>query len=140
MPDDPSFLGTGWSFPPAFALQGRDVHVVSGPADIEQSLAILLGTRRGERVMQDDFGAGLSEFLFGEMSHGLIGQLRGYIADAVLRYETRISLNAVDVSESGAEDGLLLIGIDYTVRATNSRYNMVDPFYLNEASVSPTSA
>ena len=136
MPGDPSFLGTGWSFPPAFALNGRDVHVVSGPADIEQSLAILLGTRRGERVMREDFGAGLSEFLFAEKSHGLIGQLRSYVADAILRHETRISLNAVDVSVSEADAGLLLIGIDYTVRATNSRYNMVYPFYLNEAAAS----
>ncbi len=136
MPGDPSFLGTGWSFPPAFALNGRDVHVVSGPADIEQSLAILLGTRRGERVMREDFGAGLSEFLFAEKSHGLIGQLRSYVADAILRHETRISLNGVDVSVSAADAGLLLIGIDYTVRATNSRYNMVYPFYLNEAAAS----
>ena len=134
MQEDNSFLGTGWSFPPSFASGGSDVHTVSGVEDIEQSLAILLRTRRGERVMQDEFGCDLSEFLFGEISQGLIGRLRGTIADAILHHEPRIAVNDIDVSESQAEAGLLLISIDYTVRATNSRYNMVYPFYLNEAS------
>jgi phage baseplate assembly protein W len=133
MPEDNSFLGAGWSFPPAFAAGGGDVRIVSGAEDIEQSLAILLSTHRGERVMQDDFGCELSEFLFGEISQGLIGRVRSLIADAILHHEPRISLNGIEVSESRARDGLLLIGIDYTIRATNSRYNMVYPFYLNEA-------
>jgi len=133
MPDDPSFLGTGWSFPPTFAAGGENVHTVSGVEDIEQSLAILLTTRRGERVMQDDFGCELSEFLFGELSQGLIGRVRDFVSDAVLHHEPRISVNGIDVSGSTLGDGLLLINIDYTVRATNSRYNMVYPFYLNEA-------
>jgi phage baseplate assembly protein W len=128
-----SFLGTGWSFPPSFAASGGDVQVVSGVEDIEQSLAILLSTQRGERTMQDDFGCDLSEFLFGEISQGLIGRVRSFIEDAILHHEPRIALNSVDVSESGAEAGLLLISIDYTIRATNSRFNMVYPFYLNEA-------
>ena len=133
MSDGNSFLGTGWSFPPSFASAGGDVHTVSAAEDIEQSLAILLATRRGERVMQDDFGCELSEFLFGEISQGLIGRVRSLIADAILHHEPRIRLNGIEVSESGSEEGLLLISIDYTIRATNSRYNMVYPFYLNEA-------
>ena len=128
-----AFLGTGWSFPPSFAASGSDVDVVTGVEDIEQSLAILLSTQRGERVMQDDFGCDLSEFLFGEISQGLIGRVRSFIEDAILYNEPRIALNGVEVSESGAEAGLLLISIDYTIRATNSRYNMVYPFYLTEA-------
>ena len=128
-----SFLGTGWSFPPTFGPGGAEVQTVSGVDDIEQSLMILLETRRGERVMQDDFGCDLSEFLFGEISQGLIGRMRSIIADAILHHEPRIALNGIEVSEGGSVDGLLLIRIDYTVRATNSRYNMVYPFYLQEA-------
>lgn len=133
MSDGNSFQGTGWSFPPSFTASGGDVQVVSGVADIEQSLAILLATQRGERVMQEDFGCDLSEFLFGEISQGLVGRLRDFIEVAILHHEPRISLNDIEVSESEAEAGLLLINIDYTIRATNSRYNMVYPFYLNES-------
>lgn len=134
MADGGSFLGTGWTFPPTFTEGGDDVLLVSGVDDIEQSLAILLATARGERVMQDDFGADLSEFLFGEISRGLMGRVRAVIEDAILHHEPRIALNEVEVSDAEAEAGKLLISIDYTVRATNSRYNMVYPFYLNEAS------
>jgi phage baseplate assembly protein W len=133
MPIKPSFLGTGWSFPPAFGPGGAEVQTVTDIDDLEQSLMILLQTRRGERVMQDDFGCDLSEFLFGEISQGLIGRMRSVIADAILHHEPRITLNGIDVAEGGTVDGLLLITIDYTVRATNSRYNMVYPFYLQEA-------
>ena len=133
MAQDAGFLGTGWSFPPSFSLAGADVHTVSGAEDIEQSLAILLATRRGERVMQEDFGGELSEFVFGAMSRGLIGRLRDVVSEAILHHEPRISLNDVEVSEDQAGSGVLLIAIDYTVRATNSRYNMVYPFCLDEA-------
>jgi uncharacterized protein len=133
MPSENAFLGTGWSFPPTFGRAGAEVQTVSGVEDIEQSLAILLATRRGERVLHEDFGCDLSDFLFGEISRGLIGRVQSLISDAILHDEPRITLNSVDVSERGAADGLLLIAIDYTIRATNSRYNMVYPFYLNEA-------
>jgi phage baseplate assembly protein W len=135
MPLENTFLGTGWSFPPAFGPGGAEVRTVFGVEDIEQSLAVLLATRRGERVMQEDFGCDLSEFLFGEISQGLIGRVRGVIADAILHNEPRITVNEIEVSEHGMHDGLLLISIAYTVRATNSRYNMVFPFYLQEAAV-----
>ncbi|CAD5372269.1 Baseplate wedge subunit [Rubrivivax sp. A210] len=134
MSDEASFLGAGWAWPPAFGPAGSTVAMVAGSDDIAQSLAILLTTRRGERVMQDDFGCELSEFMFGEISQGLIGRVRDVVADAILHHEPRINLNGVEISDSGAQAGLLLIAIDYTVRATNSRYNMVYPYYLNEAS------
>ena len=60
------FLGIGWAFPPRFAAGGAEVAMATGNDDIEQSLAILLATRRGERVLQDDFGCELGDFLFGE--------------------------------------------------------------------------
>ena len=134
MADDQSFLGRGWSFPPSFAAGGRELHTVAQQEDIEQSLAILLSTRRGERVMQDDFGCELSEFVFEEITDGLIGRVHSVIERAILHHEARIELNGIEVSASDDTQGLLLIAIDYTVRATNSRYNMVYPFYLNEAS------
>lgn len=133
MAGEQSFLGSGWGFPPTFGPGGADVQMVSGTEDIEQSLAILLDTRRGERVMQEEFGCDLSDFLFAEISQGLIGRVRSLVADAVLHHEPRIVLNDVEVSDSQSRDGVLLIRLDYTVRATNSRYNMVYPFYLQEA-------
>ena len=133
MADDANFLGRGWAFPPAFTPGGAEVLTVSGEDDIEQSLGILLATRRGERVMRPDFGCDLNEFLFEEVTPALVGQVRDLVSDAVLHHEPRVLLNEVEVSDAQAGDGLLLVTIDYTVRATNSRYNLVYPFYLRES-------
>ena len=129
-----SFLGKGWNFPPTFSQNGRDVQRVSEYEDIQQSLQILLNTAQGERIMREDFGCDLDRFMFEEISQSLINSLTTMITDAVLYYETRIELNAVEIDESAVVEGLLFIAIDYTVRTTNSRFNLVYPFYLNEAS------
>jgi uncharacterized protein len=133
MANDQTFLGSGWSFPPAFTAGGADVVMISGPDDIHQSLEVLFATRLGERVMQDTFGCDLHHVLFEDIDQGLINSLTSLISDAILYHEPRITLNRVDVSESTAQQGLVLIGIDYTIKSTNSRFNMVYPFYLNEA-------
>jgi phage baseplate assembly protein W len=129
-----SFLGTGWGFPPAFTKGGANVALVSGNDDIEQSLQILLSTRLGERVMRDDFGCDLHDLLFEEIDQGLLNNITRMVTDAILYYEPRINLDNLDVSESASQPGLLFISITYTVRNTNSRFNMVYPFYINEAS------
>lgn len=131
---DASFLGKGWGFPPSFSQNGRDVMMVSDQEDIQQSLIILLNTARGERIMREDFGCDLQGFMFEEISQSLVGSITQLITDAVLYYEPRIKLNNVNVDESEHNLGVVLITLDYTVKNTNSRFNMVYPFYINEAS------
>ena len=133
MASDQSFLGRGWTFPPTFSRGGADVEMVSGPDDIQQSLQILLATAPGQRVMQELFGCDLEGVLFEQVDQSFINTVTGMVSNAILDYEPRIDLNKLTVSESAQSDGLLLISIDYTVRSTNSRYNMVYPFYLKEA-------
>ena len=128
----PSFLGTGWSFPPSFAPGGAEIAMASGAEDVHQSIQILLATSRGERPMQEDFGASLDDVLFEEMNPSLTSRVTSLLYDAILEHEPRIDLRAVDVTAAG-EAGVLQIQIDYGIRGTNSRYNMVFPFYLNEA-------
>lgn len=133
MASEESFLGRGWSFPPGFTAGGADVETVAGVADIHESLRILVSTEPGERVMQENFGCGMNSVLFGEMDQRLLSTVQDLISEAILDFEPRIELDGVDISESDLEAGRLLIHIQYTVRATNSRYNMVFPFYLKEA-------
>ena len=109
--------------------------MISGPEDIHQSLQILFATQLGERVMQDEFGCDLNGFLFEEISQGLVNSLTAVISDAILYHEPRITMDKLEIDRSASEPGLLLISIHYTVKSTNSRYNMVYPFYLNEATI-----
>lgn len=131
METNSSFLGTGWSFPPTFHQDGT-VEMVADEEDIVQSLEIILSTRPAERIMQSDFGCELSQFLFEEISQSTITGIRGTISDALLYHEPRIDVEEINVDES-EEEGLLLISVTYTVRVTNSRFNLVYPFYINEA-------
>jgi phage baseplate assembly protein W len=129
----PSFLGTGWSFPPEFGQGGAEVALVSDVEDVHQSLAILFATRRGERPMQESFGCNLDELQFEEIDQGLVNRIHSMIHDAILAHEPRIQLRDLDVTQDPDDAGVLRIQLEYAVLGTNSRYNMVFPFYLNEA-------
>lgn len=108
--------------------------MVSGAEDIHQSLQILLSTSLGERIMQEDYGCDLTSVLFEEIDQNLVNNITNIISNGILYHEPRITLDNLDVSQSDTEQGLLLISISYTIRRTNSRFNMVYPFYINEAS------
>ena len=129
------FLGTGWSFPPEFEAGGAEVRMASGEEDIKQSLQILLSTSLSERVMNPGFGCDLNRYLFEEASQRFVNDVIGSVSDALLRHEPRIEVNEVNVEDSDIQNGLILITVDYTVRTTNNRFNLVYPFYLNEAAV-----
>ncbi len=130
-----SFLGTGWAFPPSFSRATGEVELISDEADIRQSMEIILATQPGERLMQPNFGCELSQFLFEEIQQGVMTSIRGIVSDALLYHEPRIKVNEIEVDASESEVGLLLITIDYIIRQTNTRSNIVYPFYLKEASI-----
>ncbi len=128
-----SFLGTGWGFPPTFTDVSGDVSMVSDIPDILESLHILLSTSLGERIMQPSYGCNLQDVLFEPIDTSMLAFLKGLVSDAILYHEPRIRLNKVSIDVSEYLEGRLPIDIDFTVSATNSRYNYVYPFYLNEA-------
>jgi len=128
------FLGKGWSFPPEFYAEGAEVEMVSGEKDIRQSLKILLSTSLNERLMHSGYGCDLNQFLFEEADQRLVNGLKNTVSHAILMNEPRITLNEVNVDNSDTENGLITISVDYTVRTTNNRFNLVYPFYINEAS------
>ncbi|HRI62597.1 MAG TPA: GPW/gp25 family protein [Polyangium sp.] len=132
------FLGRGFSFPPRFTKGGEEVEMVSNAADIEQSIRILLGTMRGERVMRESFGCDLAGLLFEEADNLLISRIQRTITDAIVEHEPRVTLDRVDVNEGDRLEGRFDVSVVYTIRATNSRFNLVFPFYLTEASIPVT--
>jgi len=134
MSGDAPFLGRGWAFPPSFGRGGAEVETVAGAADVAESLHILFATALGERAMREDFGADLAAHAFHPVDNALLADLRAAIAGAVLRWETRIDVEALDIVESGEEAGLLIITIAYQLRGANSRYNLVYPFHLADPS------
>ena len=132
--EDNSFLGTGWAFPPAFDTRTRAASLVSADADIRQSLRILFSTTPGERVMQPTYGSDLKFMVFEEMTDSTVTDIKDIVERAVRFFEPRITLNVVRIDESDWLEGILRLDLDYTVRSTNTRSNLVFPLYLEQGS------
>ncbi len=132
---DKSFMGTGWGFPPEFNKKTREVKMVSEETDIRESLHILLSTSPGERIMLPSYGCGLKSKLFETINESAITEIKDLIERAILFFETRITLNSINVDTEKQYNGILKILLEYTVRTTNNRSNMVYPFYFREGTL-----
>lgn len=128
------FLGVGWSHPISVDKQGVLV-LAEYEESVRQSVWIILGTAKGERVMRPDFGCGIYDLVFQVNSASTAGQAAQAVREALLAFEPRIDVLDVNV-QTGGDDAVLLISIDYQVRATNNVFNLVYPFYLERSATS----
>jgi len=125
------FLGVGWAFP--VKADSTGVFNLAGYEEsVRQSLWIILGTAKGERVMRPDFGCGIYDLVFDINSAATAGRVSQAVRDALLAFEPRIDVVNVDVRPDGRGE-IMLISIDYEVRATNNVFNLVYPFYLERS-------
>ncbi len=123
-----SFLGVGLGFPVDASDQGA-LRRAEYEVSVRESIWIILSTAKGERAMRPDFGCGIHEFVFDTVTAATEGQVAAAVYDALLRFEPRIDVRDVTVGVGGVGE-VLLISIDYEVRATNNAFNLVYPFYL----------
>ncbi len=99
---------------------------------MRQAIWIILGTAKGERVMRPEFGCGIYDLVFELNSASTAGRVAQAVREALLQFEPRIDVRDIQVqSQNGGE--VLLISIDYEVRATNNVFNLVYPFYLERS-------
>lgn len=129
---DRTFLGRGWSFPPAFNRSIPGVDMLAQEADIASSLEVLLSTMRGERVMLPQYGCNLEELLFENLDTRMKTLAADKIETAILYHEARIKVEDVIVDDTRELEGVVFIEVRYRVKATNSRFNFVFPFYKLE--------
>ena len=130
-----AFLGSGWSFPPTFFHHNREVVLVEHEEDIKQSLHILLSTTPGERLMHPSFGCSLKHMVFETVTESVITKIKDAVKRSVLFFEPRITLHQVIINTeddpqkpNSIYDGVMEIKLEYTIRKTNTRSNMVFPF------------
>jgi uncharacterized protein len=129
-------LGRGWSFPPEFNSNAGTVEMVAAVQDINQSLNILLSTSIGERIMQPLYGCDLHDYIFDPMNSTVIGFIRDLVTNAILFYEPRIVAEKIEVTSADSFDlieGRFTISVEYTIPGSNSRFNFVYDYYLNES-------
>jgi phage baseplate assembly protein W len=137
-------LGAGWYFPVEHEVVSDDVpddakvrlaklRIAADELSVRQSIEIILSTEKGERVMRPDFGCDLNKLLFAP-NNGTTRALAEFeVSEALKSWEPRIEVFEVSAQTSGGNGELLLIDINYRVRTTDNRFNLVYPFYLNRA-------
>jgi uncharacterized protein len=132
-PDRPvrSFLGTGWSFPPEF--RGGGVVMTEDEEDIRASLGVLFRTAPGERFLRPTYGLDVGQAVFEPLSTTMQTALADRARIAILLFEPRVDLVDLRVDSPDATGGTLNIFVEYVVRATNSRFNLVFPFYDHDS-------
>jgi phage baseplate assembly protein W len=130
-PMTPAMLGWGWATPARPNGTG-ELALAAGAEKVRQSIRLILATRRGDRVLRPDFGAGLEQFLFEPISTTTAALVRHRVETALVLWEPRIDLVEVAVGVGDRRAGRLDIRIDYRIRATNTFYNFVYPFFLHE--------
>lgn len=139
------FLGNGWQFDltdtgdPSLGMVGVGLGPNGGIAeasdedDILQSIWLILSTAPGERVGRPQFGCGIHNLIFATQSPGTFGDIINAVEQALAAWEPRIDVLDVDASpaSSTSDPSAVIIQIDYRVKSTNSRSNLVYPFYLS---------
>ncbi len=125
------FLGVGWSFPVAVNSNGA-LKIAQYEESVRQSIWIILGTAKGERMMRPDFGCGIYDLVFEANTASTAGRVGQEVRRALLLFEPRIDVLDIQVQSEGSGE-VLLISIDYQVRATDNAFNLVYPFYLERS-------
>lgn len=134
-PDPKAFLGRGLAFPVALDPATGAIAMAQYEEDIRQAIRIILDTDPGERVMRPDFGAGLRALVFEPINTQTLALARHRVEQALVLWEPRIDSVVVTTTAQPAQ-GLIAIEVRYRVRSTNTFYNLVYPFFLQEGRTS----
>ena len=123
------FVGRGFAWPFGVDHTGS-IAMTGGAGDVEDAMRVVLLTAPGERLMRPAFGCRIWDLLFEPITPNLVGLVRQAVRDALAQWEPRVDVEDVRPLQDAADHGLLHIEIDYRVRSTNDRRNLVFPFYV----------
>ena len=125
------FLGRGWKFP--VSIEGGKIAFSQGEESIRESIKIILGTAKGERIMRPDFGCNINELAFAPNNTQTATMIEFHIKEALMKWEQRIEVLDVNAYPDQAETNRLNVDIEYMIKTTNTKGNLVYPFYLERS-------
>jgi phage baseplate assembly protein W len=70
--------------------------------------------------------------VFDTIDETTLTHIKTLITDAILYFEPRIIVDDVTFDTTGIDDGVLRINLEYVIEMTNSRSNLVIPYYFSE--------
>ncbi len=126
---DATFIGRGFYWPLQVDHTGS-IRLTDGAADIDRSMAVILATAPGERVMRPQFGCKIWDLLFEPITANLLGLMAQVVREALAQWEPRVEVEDVHPEPDPNDATLVMITVTYRVKATNDRRNLVYPFYV----------
>jgi uncharacterized protein len=126
---DPAFVGKGFRWPMSVDHTGS-IALTSGAEDLDSSIRVVLATAPGERVMRPEFGCRIWDLLFEPVNANTLGLMAQAVRDAVAQWEPRVEVEDVHVTPDSDDSSVVHISLTFRVRTTNSRRNLVYPFYV----------
>jgi phage baseplate assembly protein W len=126
---DPAFIGRGFAWPLRVDHTGG-IAFTGGEHDLDDAIRVVLATAPGERVMRPQFGCRIWDLLFEPITSNTLGLMAQSVREAVTQWEPRVEVHDVKVAPDPSRDGLVHIDVEYVVRTTNNRRNLVYPFYV----------
>jgi Bacteriophage baseplate protein W len=129
MPVDHDFVGAGWAFPPQVTAAGG-IALVRREQELEEAMRIVLLTYPGERPMRPEFGSRVRDFVFRSVDEEMTTALAFEVKSALQRWEPRVDVVRVTATASADHPELVFIDVQYAVKGTNDRRNLVFPYYV----------
>jgi phage baseplate assembly protein W len=123
------FVGRGWAFPIRTDMNGG-IALVGREREIAEAIRLIVSTTPGERPMRPEFGCRIHDFVFAPADQMTAAAISAEVTRAVTMWEHRVDVEAVDVLQAPEDQTVFYIDIHYRLKATNSRYNLVFPFYV----------
>lgn len=128
--DEKLYLGTGMKFPPQVnKATGRFV-LSSQEENVKESIYLILMTQKTERFMRPEFGSEILSYAFADTSETMLTLMQRELERDILQNEPRVE-NVTIRMDAKSRSGYLMIYIDYQLRGSSIRDNMVFPFYLS---------
>jgi phage baseplate assembly protein W len=124
------FRGSGWAFPVQLAGDGTILRSPEPDGAVDDAIRMILSTAPGERVMRPDYGCAIQDHVFGLVDSGTAGQISQAVREALAQWEPRIDVVDVTTTEDPQDPRRLSVAVTYQIRSSNSRVNLVYPFYL----------
>ena len=101
-----------------------------GVPHVQEAMRVLLRTGIGSRLIRHTLGAGVDRYVFAPRPSDVGARLAHDVARALLLWEPRIVVDAVEAVPAGEAEDRIDVRIDYRVDRHSRPANLVLPFYL----------
>jgi phage baseplate assembly protein W len=127
-----AILGTGVRFPFRPGASGG-FSLITGEDTVAQSIELILSTALGERQMRFNFGSSLPQLIFQPITSSTLVEIEESARQALRDWERRIVVRTVSAVVDPDLESKVNLTISYDIPRTNTRGNLVFPFFLQGA-------